>query len=553
MCNSFRLDDNPRGPRLRGRGRDYVFPLAQRVLTILLVLLILLMGTSSVSGQQSDGGDGGGNGGNNGLGSSNGAPTTFRPAHCPFKLGAGIIEGQQVSCGYVRLPENRAVKNGKMISLAVAIFKAPQYMRSIDPAPVLRLEGGPGSSSLGTFGALITAANYHTLIFRHNLILFDQRGVGYSTPSLKCSELSSQVNSDQPIVERLIPQNLLEPTERLYRACYERLSAAGIDLNNFNTLQNADDVADLIHALGYQRMTLYGASYGTLLELMVMRRHPDVVRAAVLDSVVPPDAHPLSLDFARNTERAFNVLFQGCARSASCNARYPNLRQVLYTLVDTLNASPVHLVFTDPVTKSQQSVTLTGILLLNWVFTGLYGTSLIPFLPGVIYQLKDHDYRSVPFFLQFTRATRSTLSDGMYYSVECSWEWPSITQQDLNNSIKGITPQIATFRSINIQLSFDICQSWKVKPVPVAQKQPVVSDLPALVLAGEYDPITPPSYGRRVAQNLSNSYFFLFPGQGHGELYSSTCSNRIISAFEDDPSRQPDASCIAQMSGPNFQ
>jgi pimeloyl-ACP methyl ester carboxylesterase len=94
---------------------------------------------------------------------------------------------------------------------------------------------------------------------------------------------------------------------------------------------------------------------------------------------------------------------------------------------------------------------------------------------------------------------------------------------------------------------------WDLAAVPAVQKLPVISNLPSLVLAGEYDPITPPSNSQKVAQNLSRSYYFLFPGQGHGEEYSSACSDLIISAFEDHPDQQPAGACISQMTEPAFR
>lgn len=553
MRGCFRLDDDSELPRTREKRWKHALPLASEVLAILLLLSIFLPGTTSVSGRRADGGDGGGNNDNSSMNSGNYNPVIFQPAHCPFKLGAGIVEGQQVNCGYVSVPENREVNDGKTVKLAVAIFKAPQYMNSIDPAPVLRLEGGPGEGSLASWAAAITARNYKSLVFNHDLVFFDQRGTGYSTPSLRCTELSPPIGNDLIIGGRLIAQNLLSPIEKLYQACYNRLNTAGIDLDGFNTLQNADDVADLIHALGYQKMTLYGVSYGTLLALTVMRLHPDVVRAAVLDSVAPPDAHATSIDSPANTQRIFNTLFQGCEQNAICNARYPDLQHVLYTLVDSLNASPVQVTATDLATQKQKSVTLNGTTLMSWIFQALYVTSMIPSLPRIIYALKEHDYQGAASLINFNNTSDTSFSDGMYYSTECSEEWPFVTQQDINNSIADIAPQIARYRSILLQEGFDICQFWKVKPVPAEQKQPVASALPTLVLAGEYDPITPPEYGQRVAKNLSQSYFFLFPGQGHGELYNSVCSDRIISAFEDSPNQRPDASCIAQMSEPAFQ
>jgi pimeloyl-ACP methyl ester carboxylesterase len=78
------------------------------------------------------------------------------------------------------------------------------------------------------------------------------------------------------------------------------------------------------------------------------------------------------------------------------------------------------------------------------------------------------------------------------------------------------------------------------------EKEPVVSNLPALVLTGQYDPITPPPYNKQVADSLSNSYFFEIPGIGHGAMRGDDCALAIALQFLDDPSQKPDASCLKE-------
>ncbi len=210
-----------------------------------------------------------------------GKPTSaFQSTNCPFEADPTLIENKQLSCGYVTVPEERGVNNGKQVKLAVAIFKARQYMNTPDPDPVIRLDGGPGGPSLSGWAQAITSSNYNTFIFNHDVVMFDQRGTGYSTPSLNCPELDTFNGASRGGGVAY---------EQAAQTCYNRLIAQGIDLNGFNSLQNAADVADIIHALGYPQMTLYGVSYGTRLALTTMRLYPAVVHATVLDSVYPPD------------------------------------------------------------------------------------------------------------------------------------------------------------------------------------------------------------------------------------------------------------------------
>ena len=472
-----------------------------------------------------------------------GKPTAaFSSAPCPFALGSGITNGQQVNCGYVSVPENHDVSSSNTIKLAVAIFKAPQYMNSTDPSPVLRLEGGPGGPSLDNLAHYVDTDTYGRFIFNHNLIMVDQRGTGYSTPSLKCPELINLQYSSTDVSQQTY--------EKAAQACHDRLVSQGINLSNYNSIQNADDVASIIQALGYKQMTLYGVSYGTRLALTTMRIHPEVIKSVVLDSVYP-NTHNRN-DLPSDAQRVFDVLFQGCAKDATCNSKYPKLQSTFYSLVDTLNAHPTTFNTVDPSTNQQYKEPLSGNDLLSWLFSALYVTSFIPLLPQTIFQVKAHQYTQ---FSQLYGVLEfdSTFSDGMFYSATCSEDWAFLTQADITKSEQGITPQINAVFGSDEQSEYAVCKSWNVQAVPAVQKQPIVSSIPTLALAGEYDPITPPTNAQEVARTLSNSYYFLFPGQGHGQEYSSSCSDLIISAFEDNPTQKPPSTCIAQMGEPAFQ
>ena len=72
------------------------------------------------------------------------------------------------------------------------------------------------------------------------------------------------------------------------------------------------------------------------------------------------------------------------------------------------------------------------------------------------------------------------------------------------------------------------------------ENEPVASDIPTLVLAGEYDPITPPAWGELASNGLENSFFLEFPGLGHGVSLEGGCPLGIILAFLDEPSVNPD-------------
>jgi pimeloyl-ACP methyl ester carboxylesterase len=185
------------------------------------------------------------------------------------------------------------------------------------------------------------------------------------------------------------------------------------------------------------------------------------------------------------------------------------------------------------------------------LFSALYVTQFIPVLPQMIFQMRNHNYALLS---QIYGAVEfdDSFSDVMFYADECSEDWDFLTQNDIATALQGITSQIQPALKNELQLEYDACRLWHVQQSPPSQKQPVVSDIRTLVLSDEYDPITPPANGKLAAQTLKNSYYFLFPGLGHGAEYNSPCVNGIISAFDDTPTQKPSDACVAGMSEPNF-
>jgi pimeloyl-ACP methyl ester carboxylesterase len=432
---------------------------------------------------------------------------------CPFGLGVGLIEAQSVRCGWLSVPEDWSQPQGATIRLGVAIFKTSSPHPA--PDPVLFLGGGPGGAVLQAAGA------FH---FNRDLILLDQRGTGYSEPSLRCLD------------------------NETLQACHSRLVKLGINLNAFTTLQNAADVHALIHALGYQQVNLDGVSYGTRLALTVMRLYPADLQSVVLNSAFPPQVN-LFTSQPQATERAFHVLFQGCAADSFCNTTYPHLQTVFYQLVTDLNSRPIAFQSTLPGGKPL-TVHFTGNDLVLWLQQALYSTFLIPQLPSMIYQIRHHDYTQLASF--YGNSPNDTASMGLFYSIECGEDMAFTTPHDLEASVQGLPPQIQPALLDFGLYRYSICQFWGMIPIPAVQKEPVSSRIPTLILQGEYDPVTPPANGMLVAQTLSKSYFFLFPGEGHGLSPRSNCPEDIKAAFWENPSEKPGTSCISGMPEPNF-
>ena len=181
-------------------------------------------------------------------------------------------------------------------------------------------------------------ASYAPILDVCDLVFFDQRGTGYSEPSLACPEfidLTLDILDD----DLSLAQGNQRQLEAL-AACGDRLLQEGIDLTAYNSAENAADVADLRLVLGYEEWNLYGVSYGTRLAQTIVRDHPEGIRSIILDSAYPLAAN-IQLETAVNADRAFALFFAGCAADPACAVAYPDLEQVFAELVVQLNESPL--------------------------------------------------------------------------------------------------------------------------------------------------------------------------------------------------------------------
>jgi pimeloyl-ACP methyl ester carboxylesterase len=454
-----------------------------------------------------------------------------------------------VRCGYVAVPEDRSRPDGRTVKLAVTVFESTSAAPG--PAPHVWLDGGPGGASIDQF-ALILTTQAGRLAFRgkdlradRDLVVFDQRGTGHSRPSLACPELRAVGN---PVSEaRAGRPESVEAVAREAARCRDRLRAEGVDLAAYTSSENAADVNDIRRALGREQVNLYGTSYGTRLALTVMRDFPDTVRSAVLDAVLPPQAD-LYAGVLESAQRSLDLFFRGCQEDPRCAAAYPRLDEVFYALVARLNAAPLTVGAT---TLGAVPARLTGDGLLAATFQLLYATPLYPLLPGMIYALRDGNAATFVLAAQQIQ-TSDLISFGLYYSIQCGEEFPFHDPAALDRSKQAARPAVVkALAPVLTDPLAAVCPDWGARPALPREDAPVHSEIPTLLLAGEWDPVTPPALAELAAQTLPNSYTYTVPATGHVALIAAdTCPYEIAWAFLRDPSSRPDGSCIDQMKGP---
>ena len=418
------------------------------------------------------------------------ASASFEETPCWFE----VPEGHEADCGYLVVPQDRLDQAGPTTRLAVARLLHP----SGDPLPdpIVYLAGGPGERIVQVLDNAYEAfAELHAS--GRDVILFDQRGVGYSTPTLSCgigaayADVLDLVTDAGPISTREAGERIAELTSQ----CGADL-AATTDLSDFVTAESAADVDALRQALGYEQLNLWGVSYGTRLAQEVMRTYPDGVRSVAIDAVMPPDLQ--LVDFVDAADRAFAQLFEGCRLDAACNIAFPDLDAVFEQTVADLDTDAPTLEVVNPVSGEATEVRLTGALFSTLLYQALYDTGTIPFLPGVIYATNAGDYAAVADAVPGIFALDQIQDFGMGLSVRYNQDRVQLPTVDEYDEATAAYPHLAGL--IDLHVVFRpltmICQDWEAGVADPTSWEPVISDIPTLVMTGEYDPNLAPCLGR---------------------------------------------------------
>lgn len=447
--------------------------------------------------------------------------------------------GPSIRCGYLIVPEQRSTGNGKLIRLPVIIYKAAGP--GVLPDPVLFLNGGPGSFSLAN--ADLIYAHYQNVIGQRDFIILEQRGAGVADPSLTCPEyfiISTSIQKNS-----LSDDQLLQIMSQAGQACHERLVKAGVNLDAFNTVESAADVADLRSILRIQQWNLLGLSYGTRLALITMRDHPEGIRSVILDSAVPPDKDLIS-ETAQNTAQSLDQIFTQCSIDNLCNASYPDLKASFLKILNEVDTQPILVSKSESFTVREYL--LTSSTLISSLQHMLAAPRLIPWVPKIIHKLSIHDYILFSMYAEpFMTEYNPEFSLGAYFSTICKeGKAPSDEWTRLIHPVSDYPDSFITYFQRDAENISVNCSIWNLQPADPEEGQPVMSSIPTLIFAGEFDPYSPPEWGKSVAQGLSRSTYIEFKGIGHSVLGADQegCSEKIANGFLQDPEKNPDQSCI---------
>lgn len=428
----------------------------------------------------------------------------------------------KAECGRYTVPENPAEPDGRQISLNLA--RVPASGRSAEPDPVFLFAGGPGQAA--TEAWLLVAGALRKVNETRDIILIDQRGTGKSNP-LKCPamEVEDALSADW------------DQLEELTRNCLEGVDG---DPRYYTTTIGMQDYDAVREALGYERINLWGASYGTRAAQVYLRLFPQHVRSIVLDSVVPQDL-ALGVEHAIKLDQAVFGVLQACNADSECVSSFPDTPGKLRALVDELETNPVETNFDHPTTGKPLTLTFDRDALAASLRFMMYSADSQALLPLLIHEAATTgDYtRLASQMLISTAGLDEMIALGMEMSVMCAEDFPHFPDDE---EIAGLLMGNTMIKASQVQ-----CGVWPAGDVPPDFHEPVETDKPVLLLSGELDPVTPPEYAERVKAHMPNSLHLVAPGQGHS-VTSRGCMGDLVAEFIASAGFEGlDTSCIDQM------
>jgi pimeloyl-ACP methyl ester carboxylesterase len=440
-----------------------------------------------------------------------------------------------VLCGTYAVFENHQTKQGRRINLNVIVI--PALNKDSAKPPVFFFDGGPGVAA--TKGASFFAQRNNPYRQNHDLVLIDVRGTGKSHP-LHCQTLQDKKDLQEQF-------DVMYPAKSV-KACFDLLSQKA-DLTQYTTTNIVRDVEAVRQWLGYQKIHLYGLSYGTRVAQEYMRRFSSSVESAVLHSPTSTGSR-MPLFHAQFAQATLNKLFDGCSNDSLCKTYFPSLKKEFNSLMQKGKKKPFNVAYT--LTDGRQvNLSVSWDAFQTKIRSLMYEPQTLRKIPSIIHQVYRGNWK--PFVSLYSEKGRYNdfIAEGLYLSVSCSEDVPFITNKEARRLTKN------TFMGMyRIKQQQTACANWSKGKIPDDFLQPVNSDIPVLILVGEYDPVTPVSMAKEIASYLPNSQLVVIPQMSHGfeGLSNEECFDQIALDFiEHSGKSKIKIDCVESMQPPSFE
>ena len=417
----------------------------------------------------------------------------IRPA--PFTpRGQAAVDAEE---GTLYVPEDWARPEGRLIELHFVRFRST----SANPGPpIVYLAGGPGGS-----GTAAASGDRFPLFMQlrevADVIALDQRGTGGSRPFLLCPE-PLRTPLDQPAESPAVMLAVLDWS----RGCAEHWRAQGVDLAAYHTDNNVEDLDALRRALGAEKLSLWGISYGTHLGLAALRRHPDRIHRAVLSGVEGP-AHTLKLPSVldRMLAQVDSLVRADSTAAGVLPDPLGSVRRILERL-----ATPVTVDVPGANGGAPTRVTVGRDDFRMALLEQMAERDNVARLPAILRMMEGGDFSLLARGVMNIRGNRWALA--MSFAMDCA-----------SGATAARVARIAAERETSLMGDAPnfffpaVCAAWPHRELGDGFRGPVVADVPVLFVSGTLDARTPPSNAEEVLPGFRNGVHLVIEGAGHDD------------------------------------
>jgi pimeloyl-ACP methyl ester carboxylesterase len=432
------------------------------------------------------------------------------------------IQGTSAQCGTVVVPESWRQPTGKTISLRVAVL--PPTAKSARSDPLFYIVGGPGgvaTESVSDIAQVWSPVNAHRAI-----VFVDQRGVGGSNP-LTCEPPAAGFAGT---IADYVTQ------------C---VASTRADVTRYRTPDAIDDLEAVRVALGYDKIDIYGGSYGGTVVQMYIAQHPQHLRTAIMDSTSWLDV-PVLERWGSSAQRALDLIHRRCLREPDCRRAFPRwyerFRPLLWKLahggaVQARVGDASFMIDAEATADVVEDMTTTA-----------FGAAEVPFALA-----KAEAGTFAPLARQIAARRSPELSLPVMPSViMCTEPWAARDPAKVWADMKGTYMRYSSFMPQSVA-DVQICAAMpKVTPDPEELVRPH-SLLPVLSLVGQADPKDPLPNTAGFAGAMPNGKQIVVPEQGHGAAFAG-CMPSVVGAFlEAGTVKGLDTTCVSLIEAPAFR
>jgi len=442
---------------------------------------------------------------------------SVRAAHAATIHTSKCVVGQPGTpavCGSLAVFENRTTKSGRTIDIHFVILKASKPSGKA----IFWNPGGPGASAT-LFAPLIAGGKFESYLARlrdhFDIVLVDNRGTGESH-RLQCDLFAP--SDPAPYYLQIWPDAAL-------RACRTTL-AKNADLSQYTTDIAADDLDDVRAALGYSKIALSGASYGTEFFLDYARRHPAHVESILLQGVAPPHFLIIPLEDASGAQTAMTNVIAGCAGDTDCKSHFPHLEVHFQALVSRFDGGSLDVRIENTATHKMETVALSKEVFADRLRQTLYSEYSAAYVPYIVERAYAGDYTPLGTMIEAaTQGLGSLVAQGENLSTTCAEDIPFITESDIARTSAGSFEGDARVRAQQ-----RACAIWNVTQVSSDFQEPVRTDAPVFMIDGADDPTTPPEYALAAVRYFPNGKALVIANESHdiGAPCAMTLSEQFI-------------------------